>query len=188
MPNQKIQKTDSTKAPSAQQGAFPVQEPLENTIEQALEGMLGPEKAEEASAAIVSILERHELFEGPMPPPALLRQYEQIVPGAAERILSMAERQLDHQIHWERTAIHSQARNSFWGLCFGFLIAAGLIIGAIFCAVTGHEQVALALVGASALGVVTAFINAWKQAQRSQPPSQPPQIADGKASDGKRRK
>ncbi|KAA0570153.1 DUF2335 domain-containing protein [Azospirillum sp. Sh1] len=180
MPDQKIQKTDPTKTPSAQQGAFPVPEPLENTIEQALEGMLGPEKAEEASAAVVRILERHERFEGPMPPPALLRQYEEIVPGAAERILAMAERQLDHQIDWERTAISAQARNAFWGLSYGFIIGIALIGGAIFCAVAGHEQVALALVGASALGLVPAFVNAWKQVHRGESTSQPSQDPDGK--------
>lgn len=178
MPTHKIQKTDPTGPSSAQTESLPVAKQLEDTIEQALEGMLGPEKAEEASAAVVSILERHERFEGPMPPPALLRHYEEILPGAAERILAMAERQLDHQIDWERTAIRAQSRNAFWGLSYGFIIGIALIGGAIFCATTGHEQVALALVGASALGLVPAFINAWKQIYRRDVSSQPAQDPD----------
>ena len=32
-------------------------------------------------------------FPGPLPPPDLLRQYNDVVPGSAERILALAERQ-----------------------------------------------------------------------------------------------
>jgi uncharacterized membrane protein len=33
-------------------------------------------------------LVRHQ---GPLPPPAILKQYDDVVPGAAERIITMAE-------------------------------------------------------------------------------------------------
>ncbi len=39
---------------------------------------------------------------GPLPPPEMLAQYEEILPGAAERILSMAERQAEHRQKMER--------------------------------------------------------------------------------------
>jgi uncharacterized membrane protein len=31
-------------------------------------------------------------FQGPLPPPSILRGYDEITPGAAERIIAMAER------------------------------------------------------------------------------------------------
>lgn len=37
-------------------------------------------------------------FEGPLPPPDMLAHYEDVVPGAAERILSLAERQQRHRM------------------------------------------------------------------------------------------
>lgn len=147
-----------------QQGALPVPTPVKSQIEDALE----------------SVLERHEFFAGPIPPPALLRQYDDIVPGAAERLLSMAERQLDHQINWEHVSLQSQSRNSFAGLVFGFLIGIGLIGGAVFCAVIGQERVALALVGASALGLVPAFVNAWTRVQSRTHESPSPAGRDAK--------
>jgi len=36
-------------------------------------------------------------FQGPLPPPALLKQYEENFPGAAERIFKMAEKQAEHR-------------------------------------------------------------------------------------------
>ncbi len=40
-------------------------------------------------------------FSGPIPPPEALEKYEHILPGAAERILSMAEKNNDHNIKIE---------------------------------------------------------------------------------------
>ena len=38
-----------------------------------------------------------ETFQGPIPPPNVLEAYERLVPGAAERILKMAENQAAHR-------------------------------------------------------------------------------------------
>lgn len=41
-------------------------------------------------------------MQGPLPPPDILSGYDAIVPGAAERILAMAEKQNDHRIEMEQ--------------------------------------------------------------------------------------
>jgi len=41
-------------------------------------------------------------YQGPITPPELLRQYDEIVPGAADRILEMAEEQSKHRQSCER--------------------------------------------------------------------------------------
>lgn len=35
---------------------------------------------------------------GPLPPPLVLKQYDELVPGSAERVIQMAEKSLDHQM------------------------------------------------------------------------------------------
>lgn len=45
----------------------------------------------------------HHQFSGPLPPPALLNEYNLIVPGLAERIVTMAEK--------EQAQRHEQERN-----------------------------------------------------------------------------
>lgn len=55
-------------------------------------------------------------YSGPLPPPGAMQGYEDVLPGSADRILTMAElrqRQL--------------ARYETLGLVFGFLVAVALI-------------------------------------------------------------
>ncbi len=63
-------------------------------------------------------------FSGPIPSPAMLKRYNDILPNAADRILAMAEQQQNHRIHIEKTVIESDAKRadifcasvSFWPL------------------------------------------------------------------------
>lgn len=48
-------------------------------------------------------MERHEGWSGPVPRPADLAAYEQTLPGAADRILRMAEKSLDSQIATDKS-------------------------------------------------------------------------------------
>ncbi len=47
-------------------------------------------------------LERAEFYGGPLPHPEILKGFESVVPGSGERILSMAEAQLQHRHAMER--------------------------------------------------------------------------------------
>ena len=46
-------------------------------------------------------------FQGPLPPPQILNHYDQIVPGSAERIISLWESQVRHRQELEKKAIGS---------------------------------------------------------------------------------
>lgn len=61
-------------------------------------------------------------FSGPLPPPEVLSKYDQIVRGAAERILRMAEEQSTHRRHIEAQVISADTKNSQRGLIFGLII------------------------------------------------------------------
>lgn len=54
-------------------------------------------------------------FTGPLPPPEALANYEQASPGAADRILRMAEGQQQHRHGLERQAVSSEHRRSLLG-------------------------------------------------------------------------
>ena len=60
-------------------------------------------------------------YRGPYPPPGLLAEYNEVLPGCAERIIAMAENQIAHRIDLERTVIKGDSRRSWWGLVLGFL-------------------------------------------------------------------
>jgi uncharacterized membrane protein len=79
---------------------------------------------------------------GPIPPPALFRQFEEILPGSADRILRMAEKEQDHRIDWEQSALRIDARNSFLGLRLGFGALLILVGGSLGAAWLGYPIVA----------------------------------------------
>ena len=55
-------------------------------------------------------IQSYENFSGPLPHPALFGQYNEILPGAAERIFRMTEKQLDHAIELENAEASANRR------------------------------------------------------------------------------
>ena len=62
-------------------------------------------------------------FEGPIPPPQVLQQYNTIVPNAAERIIRMAEKQSDHRMDLEKRVVYSNVKKSYAGMGLATVIA-----------------------------------------------------------------
>lgn len=73
-----------------------------------------------------------QAFSGPLPHPDILRQFDEVVPGAAERIIKMAEEQSAHRKDLEQKVINSDIARSKWGQILGFVIAImGLTVSAL---------------------------------------------------------
>jgi uncharacterized membrane protein len=85
-------------------------------------------------------------YSGPLPPAEQIRQYEEVLPGSADRILSMAERQEAHRHELEKLTVKEATNRSWWGLRLGFVLAVIIVLvgaGAIF---TGHTPAGLAAI------------------------------------------
>ena len=76
---------------------------------------------------------RHsETFEGPLPHPNHLAQYESVLPGTADRIIQMAEEQSSHRQFIEKKVIDSNIKNERLGMLLGTgLTVLVTIVGAI---------------------------------------------------------
>ena len=72
----------------------------------------------------------------------MYRGYDEVLPGSAERILRMAEKEQDHRIGWEDEALHKTSRQGHLGLWLGFFIAALALGTSGFLAMNGHDWVA----------------------------------------------
>ena len=46
-----------------------------------------------------------ENWSGPLPPPAALESFNRIIPGGAERILAMAEKEQGHRVELEKSQL-----------------------------------------------------------------------------------
>ncbi|WP_291648957.1 DUF2335 domain-containing protein [Clostridium sp.] len=111
---------------------------------------------------VEKIAVRSESFSGPIPHPKILNDYDMICPGAADRIIKMAENQMDHRHSMEGSFLRAHSRNSFLGIVFAFALGLVITVGGILC-VMSDKQVSGLILGGSGLGtVMLAFIRGTK--------------------------
>jgi len=99
-----------------------------------------------------------QAFSGPLPHPEILRQFEQVSPGAAERIIKMAEEQSAHRRQLESQVIASDIARSKWGQILGFVIAIFGLVVSMVIAVYGNAIAGAVLGGSTIVSLVGAFM------------------------------
>lgn len=133
--------------------------PVDPTKEiiQKLTPTLRPDKRVEAERVISTFVQR--LHVGPLPAPEDLAHYEHVCPGAAERIVAMAERQADHRQSMESDHLKLEYRLQSRGqwLAIAALIAMLVLIGYTFY--IGQPIAASVLGSATIIAVVGMFLN-----------------------------
>ena len=97
-------------------------------------------------------------WKGPLPPPNQLQLYDNLVPGAASRILNMAETQSEHRIQMERTVISGDSKRSYWGLVAAFTLSVMIILGGIYVMVAIHPWAGTTLIGMNIVGLAGVFV------------------------------
>ncbi len=122
--------SSSSKSVISSQGETDMVIPEE--AQQLLENL--PENAQRAVLAII-----RQSWQGPLPPPDVLREYNEIIPNGAERIFKMAENQSQHRLSLEKDVINKEQNQSSLGQIFGFIIAVAFGAAAFTLAITGHE-------------------------------------------------
>lgn len=106
-------------------------------------------------------------FSGPIPPPNIIAGYEEVVPGAADRIIQMAEKQAAHRQSIEQMVAKVEARDSLLGILFAFVLGIGSIVACIVVVLTVRENagaIAGSLLGVTGIGsIVTAFLKTTRR-------------------------
>ncbi|MDD2999176.1 MAG: DUF2335 domain-containing protein [Candidatus Riflebacteria bacterium] len=97
-------------------------------------------------------------FSGPIPPPQAMAFYEQVCPGAAHRILKMAEEQHTHRIAVESLVFPEALQTTKRGQIFAFIVAIMTLCSIVFLGYIGMSLVAFSLSLALGYGVVKTFI------------------------------
>lgn len=94
-----------------------------------------------------------ERYSGPIPHPRILRQINEIVPGAAKQILDDAHGQTAHRQEMERTYLKAGIQNGKRGQWFGFIVAMTVVLGSMGLIALGQSVwgFSLALFGLAAL-------------------------------------
>lgn len=127
--------------------------------------------ADRSLSAVVRT-ESSALHAGPLPHPDQFRQYEETLPGAADRILTMAEEESKHRqlmersileleqagIELQREVIQEEVAQSRLGLLIGAVVSVILVVVAVIVAVIGHPWPAVVIGTADIVALASVFV------------------------------
>lgn len=102
-------------------------------------------------------LVHQEAYQGPLPHPDLLVKYEEIIPGSAERILSMAEKEQQHRHQLENEVIKKEIAQKGRGLNFGFTLALLIIVVGAYLLIIDKSLQGFSLILGSIAMIITPF-------------------------------
>ena len=114
-----------------------------------------PESKEELKELLVTI---YQEFAGPIPPPSMMKQYEETLPGSADRILKMAENQSEHRQWMEKKILSVSNREVHIGQMLGFLIGVFAIVTGGYAALNGAPIPGGFIGTAGVVGLVAVFV------------------------------
>jgi len=126
-------------------------------------------------------------WSGPLPAPADLQRLEEIAPGAANRILTISEKQADHRIDMERTLVNHALKRGHWGLVAGFVLSAMVILGGIFLISGGHDWAGGILISMNLVGLASVFVYG-SNSRRSHRQDRIETLSENAALDGENRR
>jgi uncharacterized membrane protein len=110
------------------------------------------------NTAIATVTQQSVTFSGPLPHPALLAKYNEVIPDGAERIMKMAERQSAHRESLEAQVVAGNIASQARGSIFAFILCLVAIIGWFALLFTGRNTVGLASIISSLAALASAFI------------------------------
>ncbi len=99
--------------------------------------------------------ERH--FSGPLPPPEILAEYNDVVKGSAEIIINQFIEQGNHRRKLEEYVIKNDVKRANWGLAAGFIIALTTIIGSLYIISIGFRLEGMAAIIFALASLAAAF-------------------------------
>lgn len=129
-----------------------------------------PQNPNQESSAGLRRVQQFAAFTGPLPPPEVLKKYDEALPGTAERILRMAERENEHRIGWESRTLEAGIEESKDGGKRGYYVTLLLIVGAIACGMAGNKYsaaVGMAMLGPSFINAIRALLRRFESKKQA---------------------
>lgn len=106
----------------------------------------------------IQTVELSTSFSGPLPPPAQLKEYDNVVPGAAERIIALAENQSGHRQALEKQVVSGGVTRERNGQMMGFVVAMTGMLGGFYLIATGFSWIGISTIIANLTAFTTVFV------------------------------
>lgn len=117
---------------------------------------LPKDKREIITSAIYAIEQKS--YSGPLPAPEDFAEYEKILPGSTDRILKMAEKQLDHRISSENKIIDKSYKQSDRGQILGAILVSMFGVICLILGLLGHDSLAKYIGVTTVIGLAVVFV------------------------------
>jgi uncharacterized membrane protein len=121
---------------------------------------------EEIKKKLLIQIAKASYYEGPIPPPAVVKEYEKVLKGSFNRILKMTEENSKHRMELDQ---HEMELEKFYlpqtvkirqkGQIFAFSISVLGIVGAVVCAFLGQVTIGSIVGGSTLISLVPHFIS-----------------------------
>ena len=125
-----------------------------------------PEAQQQAVRAVLIGVSYQRLWQGPLPPPDLLKEYNDTFPDAAERIFGEVLRQTTHRIELEKQVIPEQIRQSNRGQVYGLVVALSFLLAAFILVALGHGMYGTIIGSIDLVALVTVFVIGRREEKR----------------------
>lgn len=137
---------------------------------EALEPLFRPDKRELGVQMVTTMVQR--VHSGPLPAPDTYGHYEQVLPGSAERILAMAEKEQDHRHRSEGRVIFHE-----YGIRYvsqgGAILALMMLCSLVAYCAYEKQPLPAAVIGAVG-AIVVAFLRYTQMKAEADTPAPPP--------------
>jgi uncharacterized membrane protein len=120
----------------------------------------------ETASTVTHVRHQAVSFSGPLPPPAVLAQYNEVIPNGAERIMAMAERQSAHREQLEASVVAANIASQARGMVFAFILSFVTIIGGFGLVATGKSLAGVATIIGSLATLAAVFVYARREQQK----------------------
>ena len=107
-------------------------------------------------------------YEGPLPHPAVLERYEELLPGAAERVFISWEKESEHRRQAEDYVLRQAYSVETRGQILGFILALCFLAASVWLIGQGHAASGIALIFAEIATLAGAFLYGRRQSSKSE--------------------
>ena len=94
----------------------------------------------------------------PLPLPSELKEYEKILPGITDRMMSSYEKQQAHRMELEKMVVRSGVSNTRLGQIFAFILSTIVLSGGILLIFKGLNIAGFSILVASTATLIGAFL------------------------------
>jgi len=117
-----------------------------------------PEEKRNVLLSTMLAIEEERTFSGPLPPPEYFEAYGKTLEGSPDRILTIAEKQVDHRINLEDTIVKKKFNQSTLGQVLATILI--LVFGYIAydLAMHDHDAAAIAIGVTTVIGLSVVFV------------------------------